>query len=84
MMSHSQQTTLYKQVIDVTADYLGPAAQRFIDRQIETHLQKQPEQLTKADLTKLVDWIKIVIALLTEDKKTVDNFTEELLRLRKQ
>ena len=54
-----QETTLYSKVVDVTSEYLGPAAERFIARQIETHLNKKPEDLTQADLVKLVDWIKV-------------------------
>lgn len=75
------ETKLYPQVVKVTQDYLGPAAERFIARQIETHLKKKPEELTKEDLAKLIDWVKIAIALLTEDGKTVDDFTESLLKL---
>ncbi len=76
--------TLYKQVVKITQDYLGPAAERFVTRQIETHLQKQPEDLTKKDLVQLVDWLKIAIALLTEDGKMVDDFANSLLKLGKQ
>lgn len=75
------QTNLYQQVVKVTQDYLGPAAERFVTRQIQTHLHKQPEQLTENDLAGLVDWIKVAIALLTEDGKMVDDFTNALLRL---
>jgi hypothetical protein len=77
-------TNLYQQVVKVTQDYLGPAAERFVTRQIQTHLRKQPEALTQADLAKLVDWIKVAIALLTEDAKMVDDFTKELLALSKE
>lgn len=73
--------SLYSQVVDVTMSYLGPAAERFIARQIETHLQKNPEELTHADLEVLVDWIKIAISLLTEDQQIVDDFTKSLLAL---
>lgn len=75
------QATLYDDVVKVTTSYLGPAAERFIARQIQTHLDKKPEELTKEDLVKLVDWIKIAIALLTEDGHVVDEFTKSLLKL---
>jgi hypothetical protein len=73
--------SLYEQVVQITQDYLGPASERFIDRQIQTHLKKRPDELTEPDLAKLVDWLKIAIALLTEDGKTVDAFTASLLGL---
>ncbi len=72
---------LYTQVVDVTMSYLGPAAERFISRQIETHLKKNPEDLVVEDLEILVDWIKVAIALLTEDQRIVDDFTKSLMAL---
>lgn len=74
---------VYQQVVAVTTEYLGPAAERFITRQIKTHLGKKPEELTKADVAKLVDWMKLAIALLTEDGKMVDDFTKSLLAIAK-
>ena len=79
-----KQHTLYEQVVDVTMEYLGPAAERFITRQIKTHIGKEPEDLTEDDLEKLVDWIKLAIALLTEDSKMVDDFSKSLLQLSKK
>lgn len=73
--------SLYQQVVKVTREYLGPATERFISRQIQTHLRKQPEDLTESDLAELVDWVKIAIALLTEDAKLVDDFARSLLKL---
>jgi hypothetical protein len=76
-----KQDSLYERVVDVTLLYLGPAAERFIARQIKTHINKEPEELNEEDLEKLVDWIKLAIALLTEDSKMVNDFTESLLAL---
>lgn len=71
-------TTCYDKVVDVTNKYLGPAANRFIDRQIENHLHKLPEKLTAKDLLILTDWIKVAVSLLTEDKKIVEKYIKEL------
>jgi hypothetical protein len=75
------QASLYQEVVEITTSYLGPAAERFIARQIQTHLNKEPEELTKKDLVKLVDWIKIAIALLTEDGKVVEEYSRSLVAL---
>lgn len=72
---------LYNKVVDITTTYLGPAAERFITRQIKTHLNKEPAELTKEDLSKLVDWVKVAIALLTEDGEMVDAFAKSLMQL---
>ncbi|HSX48320.1 MAG TPA: hypothetical protein VLF41_02355 [Candidatus Nanoarchaeia archaeon] len=70
--------SLYEDIILITEDYLGPAAQRFIDRQITFHLDKKPEQINKADLPKLAEWVKVSLALLTEDRALVDGFSERI------
>ncbi len=82
-MMAATQNTLYEKVVDVTTEYLGPASERFIDRQIRTHLDKKPQELSKKDLLKLIDWLKLVLAMLTEDDQTVDDFTSDLLFLAK-
>lgn len=75
VVSNSQ---LYDRVVDVTRDYLGPAADRFIARQIASHLRKEPEQLTKADMTKLINWLKLSMAFLTDDERLIARYVEEL------
>lgn len=75
--------TLYEDIVSITEDYLGPAAQRFIDRQITFHLNKKPELVSKADLPKLAEWVKVSLALLTEDRGLVDGFSERINALTK-
>lgn len=75
-------TYIYDQAVQITKDYLGPAAERFINRQIIFHLKKDPEMLTKQDIPQLAEWVKVSIAILTEDKKMVDDFTKRILKLK--
>jgi hypothetical protein len=75
---------LYDSVVDITEDYLGPAAQRFIDRQIESHLQKTPESLTSKDLEKLIDWSSLALAHLTDNANIIREFTDNMKKLAKQ
>lgn len=82
-MAQTNKVSLYSSVIQITADYLGPAADRFIDRQIENHLNKLPKDLNKKDLEILIDWAKVAIALLTEDKSVVDEYSRRLANLQK-
>lgn len=72
---------LLGQVIDITENYLGPAAERFIHRLIIFHLEKEPEQLAKQDLVKLAEWVKVSLGLLTNDKKLVDDCEKNILKL---
>jgi Mg2+ and Co2+ transporter CorA len=73
--------SLYDQVVDVTHVYLGPAADRFIARQVQSHLHKQPQQLSAADLDGLIDWIQIAVSLLTEDSDIIEDYVAELHKL---
>ena len=57
----NDQTSVYDQVVRITHVYLGPAADRFIARQVENHLHKPPQDLTKNDLKSLIDWIGAVV-----------------------
>jgi hypothetical protein len=79
----SAERNLKDQIIAISQDYLGPASERFIDRQITTHLNKSFEEITRADLIKLVDWIRLSFALLTNDSRLVDEYVERLLKIAK-
>ncbi|HSH31386.1 MAG TPA: hypothetical protein VK963_01835 [Candidatus Saccharimonadales bacterium] len=72
---------VYQEALTITKDYLGPAAERFINRQIAFHLGKTPEQLQPADIPQLTEWVKVSIAVLTEDKTMVDDFSARILSL---
>lgn len=69
---------LYENIIDITQDYLGPAAQRFIDRQIAFHLHKNPQEITKADVPNLVEWVSVSLASLTEDTNAVKKCSDRI------
>lgn len=80
-MTQQQTGQLYREVTRVTEEYLGPAAERFIARQILGHLGKSPQDLTKADIPKLTEWAKVTLGLLTDDHAVVDEFALKLERL---
>lgn len=75
------QTKLYQQVVEVTNNYLGPAAERFIARQVQNHLKKRPEDLSQLDLQRLIDWIQIAVSLLTDDTDIIEEYIAELNKL---
>jgi hypothetical protein len=77
----SSTNQLYEKVVRVTHVYLGPAADRFIARQVQNHLHKSPEELSEADLLKLIDWIRAAVSLLTEDSAIVEEYAGQLERL---
>jgi hypothetical protein len=73
--------TTYEEVVHITHAYLGPAAGRFVNRQVRNHLHKEPEGMTKKDLSRLIDWIRIAVSLLTEDEQIVEEYIGQLEHL---
>lgn len=80
-MSSSADPPLYEEVVRITHVYLGPAADRFIARQAQSHLHKPAEELTKEDLLKLTDWIRVAVSLLTDDSEVVEEYITQLRKL---
>lgn len=76
-----EQDLLYTQVVQISEEFLGPAGERFVRRQIETHLSIQPEKIKTEHLPKLVDWLKLMFTMITNDARVVDNFSNRLLQL---
>jgi hypothetical protein len=62
----------YRQVVRVTEEFLGPAAERFVNRQIEFRLGKPPETINKSDIPKLKETLGIALGLLMKDQKIVN------------
>ena len=80
-MPGKEASSVYTQVVRITHVYLGPAADRFIARQVQNHLHKAPEDLTKADLMKLIDWIRVAVSLITEDSEIIEEYTSQLQKV---
>jgi hypothetical protein len=76
--------SLYQEVVSITQEYLGPAANRFVDRLINFHLNKKPEELTAKDIAKLSEWIKVSLGMLTEDKAIIDDCQKRIMQLSAQ
>ncbi len=73
--------SVHQQVVIIVSDYLGPAAERFVDRQVQNHLKKEPSKMSKRDLAKIIDWLKISFAFLTEDRALIDELAKRLTAL---
>lgn len=61
----------HTRVVAITRDYLGPAAERFINRQIDFHIGKPPDQINKDDVAHLRESVRVALGLLVEDKRLV-------------
>jgi hypothetical protein len=82
-MRSGSEPTLFEEVVQATDPYLGPASERFIARQIHSHLKKDPADLNVKDLDKLTDWVRASLAVLTEDHKIIEEFAASLRRIAK-
>ena len=65
----------------ITNVYLGPAAERFVSRQVRNHLHKEPQAISENDLKDLIDWVRVAVSLLTENSEIVDEYIEQLVIL---
>lgn len=74
-------TALYDQIVEITRGYLGPAAERFVVRQVRFHLDKNPDELVAEDLPKIAEWGRVTLGLLTSDRKLVDEYADRLKAL---
>jgi hypothetical protein len=83
-MAVKRNPLVYDEVVRVTHVYLGPAADRFIARQVENHLHKTPAKLSRTDLHDLISWIRAVVSLLTEDAEIIEDYIAELEKLTKR
>ncbi len=70
---------IYNSIVETSTEYLGPAAERFIRRQITTHLGKKPEDITAKDIHELTNWVRLTFSLLTENQELIDAYASDLL-----
>jgi hypothetical protein len=80
----SQHTNVYKRVLTISEDYLGPAAPRFLSRLVTNHLSKPASQITVEDLPQLVIWIRLAATVITDDELVVNDYIERLEKLGSQ
>ncbi len=73
--------TLYDDIVAIVEEYLGPAAPRFVDRHIQSHLNKQPKEIVASDIAQLADWIRVSLGLVTKDRAAIDECTRKLTEL---
>jgi hypothetical protein len=72
---------LYDDAVKVAKDFVGPAGELFIQRQIATHLKlAKPRDLAPKDITQLALWCKVSFALLANDARA-EAFRQRILSL---
>jgi hypothetical protein len=62
--------TLAEKVLGITVEYIGPAAERFLDRQTKSHLAGLNfTDLEKGNLAELAKWVKVSASLLIDNSR---------------
>lgn len=79
----SPEMSTYLQAVRISEQYLGPAGERFMRRQIMTHLDIEPEELQPNHIPKLVEWVRLTSAVLTNDTELIDEFVHKIVHLGK-
>jgi len=80
-MDNMPNAKLYDELLSLTTTYLGSDADRFITEEVQNHLHKPPERLSRADLPKLIDWILAAFALLIDDYQAIEVYAAKLNNL---
>lgn len=72
---------LYDDVVNLAKTYMGPAAQKFVDRQIKGHLAVDKSQLERDHLDELARWCYTSGKLLMDEGKAQE-FSQKVKALR--
>ncbi len=72
---------LYDEVVEVAKVYMGPAAKKFIDRQIKGHLDINEAELDTEFLDELAKWCYTSSKLMMKEQKARE-LSEKILSLK--
>jgi hypothetical protein len=74
--------TLYDNAVAIAKEYIGPAGQQFLDRQLITHLKLDPAGLNPTNLADLSKWC-FTSGRLIIDSDLAKEFQDKILALAK-
>ncbi len=72
---------IYGQLQGLTDHYFSSSV--FLNDLIVRHLGIKPENLSKCELEKIIDWLAIAAYLLCNDQKTARNYIADVYKLMK-
>ncbi|EJG06039.1 hypothetical protein Metli_0061 [Methanofollis liminatans DSM 4140] len=72
---------LSKRVLDITTEYLGPGAERFLERQTRSHMDGvEFSAIQRSDMPDLIKWVNISAGLLIGKERAAE-LTEKLKKI---
>ena len=72
---------LYDDVVSIAKNYMGPAADKFMSRQLNTHLGVAPASMGKQHLDDLAKWVFTSGKTLMDTAKAQD-FSDKIKKLK--
>lgn len=72
---------LSEAVVDLAEQYLGFAAERYLDRQCRMHLDKPLDDIRREDLDKLAMWVNNTGPLIMDDDVS-EELAEKIFELK--
>ncbi len=73
--------SLYDNILNVARPYLGPAAEKFISRQIGQHLSIDAQKIASQQLDELAKWCLISGKLIMDESKAQE-FSQKVKALK--
>ncbi len=64
--------TIYDNLLETTKYYMGPAADRFLKRQLSGHLNISPDELNTQHLDDLAEWCLTSAKLIIDEDKAME------------
>lgn len=71
--------SIYRQLQELTDHYFN--SHIFVDDIIDCQLGIKPEDLSKVELNKIIDWLEITVYLLSDNQKTARNYLASVNKL---
>lgn len=71
--------SIYRQLQELTDHYFN--SHIFVDDIIDRQLGIKPEDLSKVELNKIIDWLEITVYLLSDNQKTARNYLTSVNKL---
>ncbi len=71
---------IYDDILEICKKYLSKDSQKFLDRQIRSHLNKEPRQIDARDAAELAKWSQVSGGLLV-GKTRAERMANEIVAL---
>lgn len=72
--------SVYDQVLGICQKYLSKDSQKFLDRQIKSHLNKKPADIDAGDTAELAKWSQVSGGLLVGNTRA-EQMAKEIVAL---